>query len=200
LKRLEDRFLPQAPRGTAKPRSPEEALRVPRVARRPQKTTVNTIDQGEEATYQTETRSSFIDPALIPRVSKKREPVITHKNFNRALEARPLNRPARGFGSSLPVETQRVAEPSSWSSTMASDFVPEAVGLPAQQRTRDLTVFPKEEGAPAGSGYKIKEGERSVFPFVTLEATRKTKDSFNRSSGFTKPCDGIWMDAESIIA
>jgi hypothetical protein len=46
--------------------------------------------------YTTESRSAYPDPHSLHPPARRREPVITHKNFHRALEPRPINGPARG--------------------------------------------------------------------------------------------------------
>ena len=62
-------------------------------------------------------------------------------------------------------------------------------------------IFAKEEGDPAGGVAQPQPGEKDVFPFVTLRGIGDVRaPDHRRRTGFTKPCDGVWQDAESIIS
>eukprot|EP00162_Nutomonas_longa_P005240 comp15926_c0_seq1/m.24858 comp15926_c0_seq1/g.24858 ORF comp15926_c0_seq1/g.24858 comp15926_c0_seq1/m.24858 type:complete len:215 (+) comp15926_c0_seq1:105-749(+) len=199
---FEDRFLREDTQAAKVSREPEiEFKYVPRISRKFNKSTAQTIHQTDDKHYGTEQRGSFIDPSMYQKVTKKREPVITHKNFNRALEPRPLNRPARGFGAALPIDRKkdddRVTTSSNNSSYVWHGERPETLV------SENLTVFPREEGGAAGLSPKGHPQEKDIYPFGTLKAVTRNdyreKSDFKRKTGFTKDCEGIWRDAESII-
>eukprot|EP00163_Fabomonas_tropica_P011262 TRINITY_DN218_c0_g1_i2.p1 TRINITY_DN218_c0_g1~~TRINITY_DN218_c0_g1_i2.p1 ORF type:complete len:185 (-),score=38.45 TRINITY_DN218_c0_g1_i2:345-899(-) len=160
----EDRYQPDS-KAVGEPivREPEEGIYAPRMKRLQPRDTSNTIKLTTESSWETTARSDFVDPIKLKKTERRREAVITHKNFNRALEARPVLGPTSGFGATLPRATVEPDEQRFFETTTGSAFnqAPPAVEAPPK-------VF-KEEGISAGKQLVDAEGEKDVFPFVALK-------------------------------
>ena len=127
---------------------------------------------------------------------KKREPIITHKNFHLVLEHRPVCGPSKGFGAALPAsKTNKAAaeDKERFVTTSGSSYVatPE---FQATQAAASNSMRLPEEGPTLGATTKVDPEETGVFPFVNLKHVKPTKTTTARQSYFTAEANGIWAD------